>query len=101
MPLVAVKTAGRGLVAMPGLGIDGRDDAILRDTPRDPKHAVGTLVEILARDRGQQRRGLPDGVGELAAIQRPQQRAGILGERVDQRRPGIRVVVVADMPADR
>ena len=56
--LIAIKATGGGLVAVAGVGVDGRYDPVLRDALRDPKHAVLAFVEILTDDRGQQRRRL-------------------------------------------
>jgi len=96
MPLIAVKPAGTGLTTVPGVRVDGRDQPVLRDPLSDPKRAVSFLVEILPDHRCQQCSGLPDGHRQLPAIQDPEDRASVFGERVDQRLPRPRVLVITD-----
>ena len=55
---VAVEPAGRGLVTVPGAGIDGGDDPVRGDPPGDPEHPARVLFKILAGYGGQQLRGL-------------------------------------------
>ena len=68
MPLIAIKPAGAGLVAMPRVRVDGRDDPVLRDPPRDPEHPILPLIEVLPDNGGQQRAGLRDALGQLPAV---------------------------------
>src|SRR5205085_3425793 len=50
---VAVETAVVGLVPVPGLRIDGGDDPVRGDPPRDPQRAVRTGFQVLTQDGGQ------------------------------------------------
>ena len=59
--LVAVEAADLGLVAVPGLGIDGGDDPVLGHLAGDAEHAVVAGFEVLADHRRQQL----DGFGHL------------------------------------
>ena len=96
MTLVAVKAACAGLVAVAGVRVDGRDDAVFGDPPGDPEDPVIALIEVLADQRRQQHRRLTDPIGQRPAVERAQQRAGIPGQRVDELLAGRAVVVVAD-----
>jgi hypothetical protein len=50
--LVAVETAGAGLVAVPGLAIHRRDDPIRGDFAGNPEH-VAAVNQVLPQHRGQ------------------------------------------------
>jgi hypothetical protein len=47
MPLTA-KPAGAGLVTVPSIRVDGRDEPVLRHASGDPKHPILPLVKVLA-----------------------------------------------------
>ncbi len=66
-----------------GVGVDGRDDPVLGHPPSDP--TPSRLVQILAGDGRQQLGRVTDRGLKLAAVERHEQRAGVLGQRVDQR----------------
>ena len=51
---VAVEATVARLVAVAGLGVDGRDDPVLGDTAHDAKDPVIALLGVLAGDEGQQ-----------------------------------------------
>ena len=89
---LAVKAARGGLVPVAGVGVDARHDPIPRHPPGDRRRVL-TLIQILvpqilARHRCQQRRRLADRRLKLARVERHQQRAGVLRQRVDQSAPG-------------
>ena len=69
--LVAVEAAGRGLVAVTGVGIDGGDDPVLGDLAGDAEPAVVAVFEVLADHRRQQLGGLGRPRVELAASSTP------------------------------
>ena len=52
---------------MTRVGVDGRDDPILRDPLRDPELAVLARIEILSDDRRQQDRRSRDPIEQRAA----------------------------------
>ena len=81
---------------MPGIRIDGRDHPILRDPCRDPKRAIRARVEVLPDDRREHRRRLRHARRQLPAVQPAKKRVSVLRERVDQRLPRLRVLVIAD-----
>jgi hypothetical protein len=58
MRLVAIEAVGGGLVAMAGLGVHGRDDPVGCRALKDAEAAIVGLLDVLAGDGGQQRRGL-------------------------------------------
>ena len=81
---------------MPGIGIDGGDDPVRGDPPGDPEHPGRVLLQVLAGHAGQQRPlPAPPPGPSSCPIQRRQQRIGVFGQRIDQFRPGRRVVIVA------
>jgi hypothetical protein len=67
---------------MPGIRIDHRDDPVRSDPPGDPECPGRVLLQFLP-------------------VQRSQQRAGVAGQRIDQRLPRRRVVLVAGRLACR
>ena len=79
---------------MPGLRVDGRDDPVPGDPPGDPEHPIVAFVQVLAGHRGQQRRRLREHRPQLLAVEGGQQPAGVFGQRIHQRLPGSRVIVV-------
>ncbi len=95
MPLIAIKPAGAGLVAMPRVRVNGRDDPVLRDPPRDPEHPILPLIEVLPDNGSQQRPGLLHALRQLPAVQRHKQRMRVLRERVDHRLARLAVLVIA------
>jgi len=72
VPLVAVETAGGGLVAVPGVLVDGGDDPVLGDLAGDPEHPVLGLLQILADDAGEQLRRLLHRLSQLPTVQQRQ-----------------------------
>ena len=52
--LVAVEAAVVGLVTVPGLDIDRRDDPVLRHSAGDPEDPVVALLDVLARNDREQ-----------------------------------------------
>ena len=80
---------------MPRIRVHRRDHPIRSDPPRDAEHPVGVAVEVLADHAGQQPRGLVHLGGQLTPVQRRHQRYRVAGQRVHQRRPRPRIVVVA------
>jgi hypothetical protein len=63
-------------------------------SPGDAEHPVAALIQVLAGHRGQQLRGLRQHRPQLLAVERGQHRPGIPGQRIHQRLPGRRVIVV-------
>jgi hypothetical protein len=96
VPLVAVEPAGGGLAPVPGLRVDGGDNPVRGDLPRDPERPGGVLFQVLAGHGGQQRRRLRQHRAQLPPVHGTQQRAGVAGQRVHQLLACRSILVVAD-----
>ena len=92
--LVAIEAAGRGLVAVTGLRVDGGDHPVLGHPPGDPQGAVVALLQILADHGGQQLRRLAQLGAQLTALQQHQTCQRVAGPGVDQRLTGLGIVPV-------
>jgi hypothetical protein len=82
--LVAVETPGCGLVTVPGLGIDRRDDPVLGHPPGNAEDSVGTNVEVLADDSGEELGCLGDHRVEYSTVEDRETGVGVLGPGVDE-----------------
>ena len=69
--LVAVEAAVPRLVAVAGLGVDGRDDPVLGHAADDAKDPVVALFGVLAGDEGQQLGGRQRSAGRASPSRTP------------------------------
>ena len=100
MGLVAVEAAVARLVAVAGLGINGRDDPVLGHAPHDAKDAVVARLCVLAGDQGQQVGGPHCAGGERLFVQGLEGGHGVADQGVDQGFARRLVVPVARRLAD-
>ena len=76
MDLVAVEVAVGRLVAVAGLGVDGRDEPVLGHFPGDAEAPIVAFFYVLAGHQGQQVGGVAGGGRKLGAVEgRPGQSA--------------------------
>ena len=91
--LVAVETAGGGLVPMPRLRVDGGDHPVLGDPPGDPEHPPRPAPGP-GRPRWPTAPQPAPAPAQLPPVECRQQRTRVAGQRVDQRLARRRVVVI-------
>ena len=68
MSFVAIESTVARLVAVAGLGVDGRDDPVFGHTDHDAKDPVIALLCVLTGDEGQQVGGPHRAGGKRLAV---------------------------------
>ena len=101
MALVAIEAAGRGLVTVTGIGVNGGDDPVPGDLAGDTKPPVVALLEVLAQHRGQQFSHLDDLDGQVPSVEHAETGEPIGGQLSDELFAGDRVVPVTRRLAAR
>jgi hypothetical protein len=99
--LVAVQAVGGGLVAVACLRVDGGDHPVRRGPVEDPEAPVIGLLDVLAGDRGQQRRGLGHPGVQPLVPQGVMGPVGVADQRVHQLLPRLAVLPVTGRLARR
>ena len=69
MAFIAVEAAGKGVVSVQCLRVNGGDDPVRGDPARYPEHPGRVLLQVLAGHGGQQRRGLRQRRAQLPPVQ--------------------------------
>jgi hypothetical protein len=78
-----------GFVPVPGFGVDGGDDPVRGDLPRDAQHPAGARLQVLAQHRGEELCRLHDRFGQvLEPVEGSEEGVAVPGAGVDQGLPG-------------
>jgi hypothetical protein len=99
--LVAVKAVGGGLVAVACFRVDRGDHPVRRGAVEDAEAPVIGLLDVLAGDRSEQRRGLGDARVQPLAPQGVVRPVGVADQRVHQLLPRLAVLPVTGRLARR
>ena len=87
---VPIKMAVGRLMPVAGLGVDGRNSAVLGHSFGDAELAVVALFYVLAGHQGQQLGGVARRGRQLGAVEGGQGREGVVDQFVDQGLPAAR-----------